>query len=90
MVVFESPIPSLLKKERGIKLMLALKSHKALLIIDFPMVHEMLKLPGSLSSRGSFFYKMALHSMRATVSYSTNLFLFSRMPFINFMYFGIC
>ena len=42
-----SPKLSLLTTDRGIKLMLALKSYSFFLISKFPMVQGMVKLPGS-------------------------------------------
>ena len=69
-----SPNPKRLKMDKGIRLMLAPKSHSALSKITFPIVHGIVKLPGSLSFCGSFLCRMALHSsVKFTVSKSANL-----------------
>ena len=44
-----SPNPNHLKIVKGMRLILALKSHKALLNIEFPILHGTVKLPGSFS-----------------------------------------
>ena len=69
-----SPNPKRLNMDKGIRLMLAPKSHSALSKIAFPIVHGIVKLPGSLSFCGSFLCRMALHSsVKFTVSKSANL-----------------
>ena len=42
-----SPKLSLLTTDKGIKLMLAPESHSAFPILEFPIVQEIVKLPGS-------------------------------------------
>jgi hypothetical protein len=53
-----SPKSSFLKIVKGIRLMLAPKSHRAFLNIASPMEHGIVKLPESLSLGGNFFAKM--------------------------------
>ena len=49
-----SPNRSRLKIDKGMRLILAPKSHKALSKIEFPILHGIVKLPGSFSFCGSF------------------------------------
>ena len=49
-----SPNPKHQNMDRGMRLILAPKSHKALSKIAFPMVQGIVKLPGSFSFCGSF------------------------------------
>ena len=49
-----SPNPSHLNMDKGMRLILAPRSHKALSKIEFPIVHGIVKLPGSFSFCGSF------------------------------------
>ena len=46
--------PKRLKMDKSMRLMLAPKSQRSLSKISFPMVHGIVKLPGSLSFCGSF------------------------------------
>ena len=55
-----SPKLSLCTTDRGIKLILAPKSHKSFLNSYFPMEQGKVKLPGSFIFGGSFFWIMAL------------------------------
>jgi len=69
-VGFISPIYSLLQMEIGMRLTLAPRSHKALLIVTSPTEQGMEKLPGSESLEGSEFWIRALHSLvRDTVAF---------------------
>jgi len=52
---FNSPIPILLKRDKGNKLTLAPKSHSALSMVSLPIAQGMAKLLGSLSLGGGFF-----------------------------------
>ena len=71
--------------------MLAPRSHNALSKNESPMVQEIVKLPGSLSLGGSFFYKIALHSsVKAVISCSSSFLLFDMISFMNFTQLGIC
>ena len=80
-----SPNPNRLNIDRGMRLILAPRSHKAFLKMEFPIVHGIVKLPGSFSFCGSFRYRMALHSsVRFTVSKSDSLLLLDSISFINF------
>ena len=77
--------------DKGITLMLAPKSHKALSMTNFPITHGIEKLPGSFSLGGILFWIIALHSaVRVTVSFSSNFFLLDRIYFNNLAYEGIC
>ena len=49
-----SPNPSHLNMDKGMRLILAPRSHKALLKMEFPIVHGIVKLPGYFSFCGSF------------------------------------
>ena len=49
-----SPNPRRPNMDKGMRLILASKSHKALSNMAFPMVHGIVKLPGSFSFYGSF------------------------------------
>ena len=85
MVGRASPNPNRLNIDSGIRLMLAPRSHKAFSKMEFPIVHGMVKLPGSFSFCGSFRCKMALHSsVRFTVSMSDSLLLLDNIFFMNF------
>ena len=71
-----SPSLSFSQIDKGIRLTLAPKSHRALSMTDFPITHGMEKLPGSFSFGGMLFWIMALHSaVSITVSFSTIFFL---------------
>ena len=54
-VGFNSLRPNLLKRDKGIKLTRALKSHMLLSIVSFPITQGMEKLLGSLSFGGNLF-----------------------------------
>ena len=70
-----SPNPSRLKMDKGMRLILAPKSHRALLKTEFPISHGIAKLPGSFSLWGNFLRSIALHSsVRFTVLNSDNFF----------------
>ena len=85
MVGRASPNPNRLNIDSGMRLMLAPRSHKAFSKMEFPIVHGMVKLLGSLSFCGSFHCKMALHSsVRFTVSKSDSLLLLDSISFMNF------
>ena len=49
-----SPKPNHLKMDKGMRLILAPKSHRALLKIEFPILQRIVKLPGSFSFCGNF------------------------------------
>ena len=49
-----SPNPSLQNMDKGMRLILAPRSHKALSKMEFPMVQGIVKLPRSFSFCGSF------------------------------------
>ena len=86
MVGRASPNPNRLNIDSGMRLILAPKSHKAFSKMEFPIVHGIVKLPGSLSFCGSFRCKMAQHSLvRLTVSKSDSLLFLDSISFMNFM-----
>ncbi len=71
LVGFGSPHPSFFIIERGIKLILAPKSHKALRMSTDPMEQGIVKAFGSFNFGGSFFWRIALqYSKRAMFSSS--------------------
>ena len=79
-----SPNPSRLKIDKGTRLILALKSHRALSKIEFPILHGIVKLPRSFSFCGNFLWSIALHSsVSFTISKSDNLLFLDRIFFIN-------
>ena len=85
MVGQASPNPNRLNIDSDMRLILAPISHKAFSKMEFPIVHSIVKLPGSFSFCGSFCYRMALHSsVRFTVSKSDNLLLLDSISFMNF------
>ena len=85
MVRRASPNPNSLNIDSGIRLILAPRSHKAFSKMEFPIVHGIVKLPGSFSFCGSFRCRMALHSsVRFTVSKSVSLLLLDNFSFMNF------
>ena len=91
MVGVGSSIPSFLKIEKGIKLILALKSQSALVWNFSPILQETKKLPRSLSLGGSFYWsKAVVSSVRATASHSSSFLLFDNTSFKNLAYLGIC
>ena len=55
-----SPKISILTTDKGLKLMLALESHNAFPISEFPMVQGIVKLPGSCIFFGKDFWITAL------------------------------
>ena len=85
MVGRASPNPNRLNIDSGMSLILSPRSHKAFLKMEFPIVHGMVKLPGSFSFCGSFHCRMALHSsVRFTISESDSLLLLYSISFMNF------
>ena len=54
MVGRASPNPNRLNIDSGMRLILTPRSHKAFSKMEFPIVHGMVKLSGSLSFCGSF------------------------------------
>ena len=85
MVGRASPNPNRMNIDSSMRLILAPRSHKAFSKMEFPIMHGMVKLPGSFSFYGSFRCRMALHSsMRFTVSKSDNLLLLDSISFMNF------
>ena len=89
-----SPNPSRQKIDKGMRLILAPKSNKALLKTEFHILHEMVKLPISFSFYGSFLYRIALHSsVRVTISKSILLFLdniFHKFDIVGHLFQCIC
>jgi len=80
-----SPKSNFSHKERGIKLTLDPKSHKARLIDTFPNRQRIEKLSRSLSIAGSLFWIAALHSsVKATVSCYSSFVLLDKISFKNF------
>ena len=80
-----SPNPNPLNIDNEIRLILALRSHKAFSKMEFPIVHDMVKLLESFSFCGSFYCKMALHSsVRFTVSKFDSLLFLDIISFMNF------
>ena len=55
MVGFGSPRPSFLKIEKGMRFMLAPKSHKTLSKLQSPIMQGIVKLPGSFNFYGNLF-----------------------------------
>ena len=49
-----SPKPGRLKMDKGMRLILAPKSHRALSKIEFPILQGIIKLPGSFNLCGNF------------------------------------
>ncbi|KAK8572983.1 hypothetical protein V6N12_029023 [Hibiscus sabdariffa] len=70
------PIPSFLKTDLGIRLMLAPGSHKALPTYWFPMEKGMVKLPGSIILVGTLLYIIAKHASVAAVISSSPILVF--------------
>ena len=86
MVGRASPNPNRLNIDSDMRLILAPKSHKAFSKMEFPIVHGIVKLMGSLSFCGSFRCRMALHSsVKFTVSKSDSLILLDNSSFMNFI-----
>ena len=86
MVGRASPNPNRLNIDSDMRLILAPKSHKAFSKMEFPIVHDIVKLMGSLSFCGSFRCRMALHSLvKFTVSKSDSLILLDNSSFMNFI-----
>ena len=85
MVGRASPSPNCLNIDSGMRLILALRSHKAFSKMEFPIVHGIVTLLGSFSFCGSFRCRMALHSsVRFTVSKSDSLLFLDNISFMNF------
>ena len=73
-----------LKIDKGMRLILAPESHKALSKIEFPILHGIVKLLGSFSFYGRFLCEIALHSsVRFTISKYDNLLFLDNISFIN-------
>ena len=86
MVGRASPNPNRLNIDSSMRLILASISHKAFSKMEFPIVHGIVKLLGSLSFCYSFRCRMALHSsVRFTVSKSDSLLFLDSISFMNFM-----
>ena len=86
MVGRASPNPNHLKIDSGVRLILAPISHKAFSKMEFPIVHDIVKLSGSFNFCGSFRCRMALHSsVRFTVLKSHSLLFLDSISFMNFM-----
>src|ERR1044072_5468901 len=87
-----SPISSLSDIVRGIRFILAPKSHRAFSMATPSMLTGTVKLPGSFNLGGSFLCRIALHSsVSIIVSLSSlNLILLDSISFINLAYAGIC
>ena len=84
------PNPNRLNIDSGMRLILAPRSHKAFSKIEFPIVHGIVKLPGSFRFYGSFRCRMALHSsVRFTISKFDNLLFLDSISFMNFTQLGI-
>ena len=85
MVGRASPNPNHLNIDSDMRLIFAPRSHKAFSKMEFPIVHSIVKLPGSLSFCGSFRCRMALHSsVTFTVSKSDSLLFLDSISFMNF------
>ena len=81
-----SPNPNRLNIDSGMRLILAPRSHKAFSKMEFPIVHDIVKLSGSFNFCGSFCYRMALHSsVRFTVLKSDSLLFLDSISLLNFM-----
>ena len=76
LVGFKSPISILFKRDKGNKLTLAPRSHRAFSIVSFPITQGMEKLLGSLSFGGNFFCMTALHSLVRVIVSLSSIFLF--------------
>src|ERR1044072_5422858 len=87
-----SPISSLSNIVRGIRFILAPKSHRAFSMATPSMLTGTVQLPGSFNFGGSFLCRIALHSsVSIIVSLSSlNLLLLDSISFINLAYAGIC
>ena len=86
MVGRASTNPNHLNIDSDMRLILAPISHKAFSKMEFPIVHSIVKLPGSFSFCGSFRCRMALHfSVRFTVLKSNSLLFLDSISFMNFM-----
>ena len=71
--------------DTGMRLILAPRSHKAFLKMEFPIVHGIVKLPGSFSFCVNFRCRMALHSLvRFIVSKFDSLLFLDSISFMNF------
>ena len=85
MVGRASPNPNHLNIDSGMRLILAPISHKAFSMMEFPLLHGIVKLSGSFSFCGIFCCRMALHSsVRFTVSKSDSLLFLDSISFMNF------
>ena len=80
-----SPNLNRLNIDSGMRLIFSPRSHKTFSKLEFPVVHGMVKLPGSFNFYGSFHCRMALHSsVRFTVSKYDSLLFLDNISFMNF------
>ena len=80
-----SPKLSILTIDKGIKLMLAPKSHSVFHISEFPILQGVVKLPGSCIFSGKDFWITALQvAVRLTTPSSTILLVMLNISFMNF------
>jgi len=89
LVGFNSPIPILLKRDKGIKLILAHKSHMALSMASLPITQGIEKLPGSPTFGGNFLMIALLSLVKVIVSLCSIAFFFEKIFLINLAYRGI-
>ena len=81
MVGRASPNPNRLNIDSGMRLIIGPRSYKALLKMEFPIVHGIIKLSRYFSFCGSFRCRMALHSsVMFTVSKSDSLLFLDIFP----------
>jgi len=85
LVGLDSPHPNFFIMERGIRLILSPKSHRAAPTLTFPMVKGIVKAPGSFNLGWSFLWRMALKfSEREIFSSSFGLLLLVNKSFHEF------
>ena len=85
MVGRASPNLNRLNIDNDMRLIFSPRSHKSFSKLEFPIVHGMVKLPGSFNFCGGFHCRMALHSsVRFTVSKSDSLLFLDNISFMNF------
>ena len=83
---FNSPIPILLKRDKGNKLTLAPRSHNVFSTVSLPITHGMAKPPRSLSLGGGFFMIALPSLVKAIVSLCSIVFFFEKISFKNLAY----
>lgn len=84
------PMSNHLQIKSAIRLILASRSHNALLKDSFPIVHGIEKLPRLFNLGKNLFWRIALHfSNSAIVSDSSNFHFFKSVSFKNLAYIGI-